>query len=62
MAYTAWVDRAAAHPQVAAVLAEGGMSESFARTICSWTDKLPEDCRSGPGSRSKSWRTFPSPT
>ena len=21
------------------------MSESFARTICQWTDKLPEDCR-----------------
>ena len=21
------------------------MSESFARTICTWTDKLPEDCR-----------------
>ena len=21
------------------------MSESFARTICLWTDKLPEDCR-----------------
>ena len=45
VAYTAWVRRATAHPQVAAVLAEGGMSESFARTICTWTDKLPEDCR-----------------
>ena len=45
VAYTAWVRRAAAHPQVAAVLAEGGISESFARTICTWTDKLPEDCR-----------------
>ena len=21
------------------------MSESFARTICTWTDKLPPDCR-----------------
>src|SRR5271157_5434440 len=21
------------------------MSESFARTICGWTDKLPQDCR-----------------
>ena len=21
------------------------MSESYARTICGWTDKLPEDCR-----------------
>ena len=45
VAYTAWVRRAAAHPEVAAVLASGEMSESFARTICTWTDKLPEDCR-----------------
>ena len=45
MAYTAWVRRAAAHPEVAAVLAAGEMSESFARTICGWTGKLPEDCR-----------------
>src|SRR5271157_515341 len=43
--YTAWVRRAAAHPQVAAVLAAGEMSESFARTICTWTGKLPEDSR-----------------
>ncbi|MGO9192562.1 MAG: DUF222 domain-containing protein [Streptosporangiaceae bacterium] len=45
VAYTAWVRRAAAHPEVAAVLAAGEMSESYARTICAWTDKLPEDCR-----------------
>src|ERR1700726_4345843 len=32
--YTAWVRRAAAHPQVAAALAAGEMSESVARTIC----------------------------
>ena len=43
--YTAWVRRAAAHPEVAAALAAGEMSESFARTICTWTDKLPEDSR-----------------
>ncbi len=43
--YTAWVRRAAAHPEVAAALAAGEMSESYARTICSWTDKVPEDCR-----------------
>ena len=43
--YTAWVRRAAAHPEVAAVLAAGEMSESYARTICTWTDKLPEDSR-----------------
>ena len=45
VAHTAWVRRAAAHPQVADALAAGQMSESVARTICQWTDKLPEDCR-----------------
>ena len=45
VAYTAWARRAAAHPMVAQALAEGEISESFARTICLWTDKLPEDCR-----------------
>ena len=43
--HTAWVRRAAAHPQVAAALAAGEISESFARTICSWTGMLPGDCR-----------------
>jgi len=43
--HTAWVRRAAGHPQVAAALAAGEISESFARTICAWTDRLPEDCR-----------------
>jgi hypothetical protein len=45
VAYAAWVRRAAAHPQVAAALAAGELSESVARTICAWTDRLPEDCR-----------------
>ena len=45
VSYTAWVRRAAAHPQVAQTLAAGEMSESYARTICDWTDKLPGDCR-----------------
>ena len=45
VAYTAWVRRAAAHPLVAVALAAGEVSESFARTICQWTDKLPENCR-----------------
>ena len=43
--HTAWARRAARHPLVAAVLAGGEMSESFGRTICTWTDKLPPDCR-----------------
>ncbi len=44
--HAAWVRRAAAHPQVTQALAEGHLlSEPVARTICSWTDKLPADCR-----------------
>ena len=45
VAHTAWVRRAAAHPQIAQALADGAISESFARTLCQWSDKLPEDCR-----------------
>jgi Domain of unknown function (DUF222) len=44
-AHVAWARRAAAHPRVAAALAEGGVSESYARKICEWSDKLPADCR-----------------
>ena len=43
--YTAWAGRAAAHPQAAAALAAGQLSESYARTICTWTDRFPADCR-----------------
>jgi Domain of unknown function (DUF222) len=43
--HTAWARRTAAHPQVVQALAGGQMSESFGRTICQWTDKLPQDCR-----------------
>jgi Domain of unknown function (DUF222) len=45
VSYTAWVRRAAAHPLVADTLATGELSESYARTVCQWTDKLPEQCR-----------------
>jgi hypothetical protein len=45
-AHLAWARRAAAHPQVIAALAAGDLiSESYARTICSWTDKLPARCQ-----------------
>jgi len=45
-AHTAWARRADAHPQIAAALAAGEVvSESYARTICEWSDKLPGDCR-----------------
>ena len=44
--HAAWARRAAGHPQVMAALAEGHLlSESVARAICTWTDKLPADCR-----------------
>ncbi|HEV3289012.1 MAG TPA: DUF222 domain-containing protein, partial [Streptosporangiaceae bacterium] len=44
-AHTAWVRRAAEHPEIAAALAAGEISESYARTICGWTGKLPRDSR-----------------
>src|SRR6185437_12428485 len=43
--HTAWVKRAARHPEVYAAMAAEDMSESYARTLCTWTDKLPEDQR-----------------
>src|SRR5690348_18227366 len=45
VSYTAWAKRAVAHPEVFAVLAAGDVSESFARTICVWTGKLPAESR-----------------
>jgi len=43
--HTAWIRRAAGHPLIARALAAGTISESHARVICSWTARLPEDCR-----------------
>jgi hypothetical protein len=40
-----WMRRLAAHPVVAAALAAGTVSPSWARQICDWTDKLPADQR-----------------
>jgi len=41
-----WARRVISHPHVVGALAEGiVLSESMARTICEWTDKLPADCR-----------------
>jgi Domain of unknown function (DUF222) len=41
-----WARRVLAHPQVAAALAEGTvLTESMARTVCGWTDKLSRECR-----------------
>ena len=45
VAHTAWAKRIVTHPQVVAALAAEDLSESYGRTICTWTAKLPEDCR-----------------
>jgi hypothetical protein len=38
--------RVQAHPRIAAALAEGTvLTESMARIVCGWTDKLPRECR-----------------
>ena len=39
----AWVRRLQAHPAVAAALATGTITTSWAREICTWTDRLPPD-------------------
>ena len=44
VAHTAWAKRMGTHPRVMAALSED-LAESYGRTICQWTDKLPEDCR-----------------
>jgi hypothetical protein len=44
-AHTAWVRRAHAHPRILQAMAGGELSESYARTLCQWTDKLPDDAR-----------------
>jgi len=38
-----WVRRLAAHPVIGDALAAGDLSESWARQICTWTDRLPID-------------------
>jgi hypothetical protein len=44
--HVGWARRTARHPQVLAALAEGDvLTESMARAVCGWTDKLPQDCR-----------------
>ena len=44
--HAGWSRRTETHPRIIAALAtEDIFSRSYARTICHWTDKLPEDCR-----------------
>ncbi len=40
-----WMRRLTAHPVIAAALAEGQISASWARATCGWSDRLPEDMR-----------------
>src|SRR5215813_12847455 len=42
-----WMRRLAAHSAVAEALASANVSESWARHICEWTDKLPLEHRGG---------------
>ena len=44
-AYISWSRRLTQHLEVVTAMAEGHLSESWARTICQWTDKLPADYR-----------------
>ena len=44
--HVGWSRRTQTHPLVLAALAEGTViTESIARILCRWTDKLPEACR-----------------
>jgi hypothetical protein len=43
--HTAWANRYAAHPKVIVAMAAGELSESWGRTICQWTERLPEQYR-----------------
>jgi len=45
VAYSAWVRRAARHPELFAAMGAEQVSESYAHKLCTWTDKLPEDQR-----------------
>src|SRR5580704_4630745 len=42
---TAWMKRLARHRHVAAALAGGGISVSWARQVCEWTDQLVPELR-----------------
>jgi hypothetical protein len=41
VSYTTWVKWAGRHPVLFAAMAAEQVSESYARTLCTWTDKLP---------------------
>jgi len=39
-----WARRVTSHPVIVEALAAGELSESWARQVCAWTEKLPETC------------------
>ena len=43
--HVGWSRRTRTHPRIVAALAAAEITKSYARTICGWTDRLPEDCR-----------------
>jgi hypothetical protein len=43
--HAGWARQTRTHPRILAALAAGDISRSYARTICGWTGRLPEDCR-----------------
>jgi 5-methylcytosine-specific restriction endonuclease McrA len=45
VSHTTWVKWAARHPEIFTAMASGDVSESYARKLCTWTDKLPPDQR-----------------
>ena len=40
-----WMRRLAAHPVIAQALADGQLSASWARAVCGWSNRLPDDKR-----------------
>jgi hypothetical protein len=65
-----WMERLVVHPAVAAAMAAGDISASWARKICWWSDRLPEDSRAqadailldaaAGGAASATWLAWPS--
>jgi hypothetical protein len=43
--HTGWMRRGRGHPRMLEAMAGDVLSESWARTLCGWTDKLPEEAR-----------------
>ncbi len=43
--HLAWARRFPAHPEIAKALAAGELSESVARTLSTWIEKMPEACQ-----------------